>query len=38
MNEEDSLSSTLDLQRVVEAVQQSGFYQLLGMEIVELTR
>ena len=36
MNKEDSLSSTLDLQRVVEAVQRSGFYQLLGMEIMEL--
>jgi len=36
MSKEDSLSGTLDLQQVVAAVQQSGFYQLLGMEIVEL--
>jgi acyl-CoA thioesterase len=29
-------SGELDVQKVVAAVQKSGFYQLLGMEIVEV--
>jgi len=36
MSTTHTLSGTLDLQKVVDAVQQSGFYRLLGMEIVEV--
>ncbi len=36
MNKPESLSGEMDLQRLLTAVQQSDFYQLLGMEIVEV--
>ncbi len=36
MNKPESLSGGMDLQRLLAAVQQSDFYQLLGMEIVEV--
>jgi acyl-CoA thioesterase len=35
MGKTESLSGELDLQRVLKHVQESGFYQLLGMEILE---
>ena len=36
MSESEPLSHGVDLQRLVTAVEQSGFYQLLGMEIVDV--
>ena len=36
MSEPEHLSRGADLQRLVTAVQESGFYQLLGMEILDV--
>ena len=36
MSEPGSPSGRMDLQRLVTAVQESGFYQLLGMEIMDV--
>jgi uncharacterized protein (TIGR00369 family) len=36
MTEPERLSRGVDLQRLVTAVQESGFYQLLGMEILDV--